>query len=97
MATYNLSRDRSEQGRFTVRSEKGVLYVYRRFDDRWDIYKLTEEEVRLAASSGLSGDDLLESREPQYRISGGACSCPGFSYHRGMCKHLDEIKLRVKK
>lgn len=94
MPSYSLSRADEERRRFTVRSEKGVIYVYRRFDDRWDIYKLTEEIVRQAASEGLSGEDVLDRAEPEYRVTDGQCSCPGFSYHRGMCKHLDEIKAR---
>jgi hypothetical protein len=94
MPTYPLERDDAEVSRFTVRSEKRFIYVYRRYEDRWDIYKLSEKDVLQAASSGLSGESLLDG-EPTYRISGGACSCPGFSYHRGMCSHMDEIKVRT--
>lgn len=94
MRTYALTREDGEISRFTVRSEKGVIYVYRRYPDRWDITKLKESEIAEAASQGISGDSLLESAGVDYRIMEGHCTCPGFSYHRGMCKHLDEISIR---
>lgn len=91
---YDLSaRVGAEVGRFTVRSEKGVVYVYRQFQDRWEIHKLKAEDIQLAAASGVSGEQLLEA-DPLYRIIEGACSCPGFGYHRGSCKHLDEVRSR---
>lgn len=85
--------DSTELGRFTVRSEKGLVYVYRQFAGRWEITKLKVEDVEEAARVGSSGDDVLASVPVTYRIFAGRCTCRGFTY-RHECAHRSEVVAR---
>lgn len=90
--TYDLNRSPDpETNRFVVESGKHV-YVYRaRGAAWWEVFKFRKTDVEEARADGISGDDLLVTESPAYTVLDGACSCPGYGFHRRMCKHLDAI------
>lgn len=60
----------------------GLMYVYVWFQDRVDVFKFTRIEV----VGSESGDALLASAKPCYRVQAGACTCEGYQF-RGRCRH----------
>ncbi len=66
-----------------ARREPGYLYV--RFDDRVDVYKLSEDQ------QDDTTDAIVAALEPTYRVAAGACTCEGYLY-RSSCKHATRVR-----
>ena len=85
--------DGVELSRFTLRSEKGFVYVFQHWIDRWEVRKIAVDDIAVAVLEERSGQELIEGMDPSYRIIEGRCNCPGFGY-RHECVHVNEVKAR---
>jgi len=64
------------------------IYLYVYYSDRVDVLKFERPFLR---GNKTPVDDLISVTEPEYRVVGYECSCPGFQF-RNKCRHRQFIE-----